>query len=235
MDGRPKSINSLTQADPKDYTQEAYKAIRRMLFLSEIAPEQRLNSRKLAKKLGMSPTPVIQALKWLQFQGFVSHKPNRGYFLERITPEEVRSIYDLRRTIETANLSRVMERLDREQLDRLDAALEAHNSALEQGYSKRVLLADMEFHLILASISGDGICERLLRYLFEMLYLKYRTEILFTHPRNEFAAQHKVLLERLEAGDEDGARQTMSDHILSVRESVLESMQRNLEDEQLIL
>ncbi|MBW1711796.1 MAG: FCD domain-containing protein, partial [Deltaproteobacteria bacterium] len=129
----------------------------------------------------------------------------------------------------------VMERLDREKLDSLYSALETHNRALEQGYSKRILLADMEFHLILASISGDDICERLLRYLFEMLYLKYRTEILFTHPRGEFAAQHKVLLELLEAGDEDGARQLLSDHILSVRDRVLESMRRNLEDEQLVL
>ena len=53
--------------EPQDLAQIAFDGIRRMLFLEEIAPGEKLRYRDLAKRLGMSPTPVVQALKWLAY------------------------------------------------------------------------------------------------------------------------------------------------------------------------
>jgi len=206
-----------------------------MLFLREITPGQRLNARELAKKLGRSPTPIVQALKWLHFQGFLTHIPNRGYFLERITLDEMIDIYDLRLTIELANVNKVAALADRAALDRLEAPLEAHARALESQYPKRILLADMDFHLTLASLAGSAVGERLLSYLFEMLYLKYRADVLFTPPRHRYLSDHRLILEALRAGNKDEACRLLTEHITSVKEGAVESMRLKAEDEEAVL
>ena len=62
------------------HAQKAYAGIRRMLFHNEIVPGQKIGYRDLAERIGMSQTPVIQALKWLEFQGLVRHEPQPGLF-----------------------------------------------------------------------------------------------------------------------------------------------------------
>ena len=71
-----------------------------MMFHKEIASGQKIACRDLANRLGMSPTPVIQALKWLEFQGLVRHEPERGYYTEPFNLEEVEEIYELREVVE---------------------------------------------------------------------------------------------------------------------------------------
>ena len=60
-----------------DHSQQAYKGIRRKLYHKELVPGQKIAYRELAEQLDMSPTPIIQALKWLEIQGFVRHEPHR--------------------------------------------------------------------------------------------------------------------------------------------------------------
>ena len=95
-----------TAASTQDLAQQAYMGLRRMLFLNEITPGQKIHYRDLAESLGMSPTPVIQALKWLEFQGLVHHEANRGFFLEPLSMNEVREVYDMRIDLEVGNIPR---------------------------------------------------------------------------------------------------------------------------------
>ena len=92
------------------HTRKAYLGIRNMLFHNEIGPGQKISYRDLAERLGMSQTPVIQALKWLEFQQLVRHEPNRGYYTAPVSLQEVEEIYDLRELIELALLPGTMEK-----------------------------------------------------------------------------------------------------------------------------
>ncbi len=67
--------------DKKDLTMLAFNGIKNLMFRNEFTQDLRLNARELSKKLDMSPTPVIQALKLLHFQGILGHIPNKGYFI----------------------------------------------------------------------------------------------------------------------------------------------------------
>jgi DNA-binding GntR family transcriptional regulator len=69
-------------ANGLDHSHQAYKGIRRMLYHKELVPGQKIAYRELAEQLHMNPTPIIQALKWLEIQGFVRHEPHRGYHIE---------------------------------------------------------------------------------------------------------------------------------------------------------
>lgn len=99
-------------AGKPDLTLTAYNAIRQMLFYNEIHPGQKIKYKDLAGRIGVSMTPVIQALKWLEFRNIVRHEPNRGYYINEISLKEIAEVYNTRLLIEVALVSDVMARLD---------------------------------------------------------------------------------------------------------------------------
>lgn len=210
------------------HTHKAYSGIRKMLFHNEIVPGQKISYRDLSERLGMSQTPVIQALKWLEFQQLVRHEPNRGYYTAPINLKEVEEIYDLRELIELDLLRGTVSRLDRSGLEKLEAALKAHLKASRGAYLYDRLLRDMEFHLTLASLSGRRVQLQMLENLFDLLYLKYGGQFLFSTSMDSADADHRALFERVADRDLKKARQVLSRHIGRVRKHVLEGVSKRL-------
>ena len=214
----------------EDLTMVAYNGIKNLLFRNKIVPGQQLNSRRLGKKLNMSSTPVIQALKLLHFQGVLAHFPQRGYFLERNSKEVVRNIYNLRMALESANLDYVLEKIDKSGWQKLELAVEAHNGALENNLTNKILKADMSFHTTLSRISTGPVGERLITILFEMLYLKSRSTVLYIAPNDQFVSHHEEILKFLRKKEIESARLVLLNHIRQVRDSVILEMNREEED-----
>lgn len=213
-----------------DLAQRAYEEIRRLLFLNEFAPGQKLQYREVASRLGMSPTPVAQALKWLAHQGLLRHEPNRGFCVEPMSVEEVEEIYELRETLEVGLLPKSFERADAEWIDRLRRALEAHLAVHRERYLKQRLIADMEFHLALVSPHGGKIARRILRELFDLLYTQYRAEILFSRPMEDAGSEHQAIFDSVAARDLEGASRLLSAHLRSVREHVVDGLRKSREE-----
>lgn len=212
------------------HTQKAYMGIRSMLFHNELGPGQKISYRDLAERLGMSQTPVIQALKWLEFQQLVRHEPNRGYYTAPISLKEVEEIYDLRELIELSLLPRAMGRLDTDGRQRLKIALSAHQKAASETYLYDRLQKDMEFHLVLAALADCRVQQQALGNLFDLLYLKYGGNLLFSTAMTSAYADHAQLCEHLVANDLKGAKKILSRHIRTVKKHVLKSLEKLLQD-----
>jgi DNA-binding GntR family transcriptional regulator len=212
------------------HTRKAYQGIRQMLFHNEIVPGQKIAYRDLAERLGMSQTPVIQALKWLEFQGLVRHEHHRGYYTEPISIQEVEEIYDFREQIELALLPRTMKRLDSLAIKKLETALNAHLKASREIYLHDRLLRDMEFHLTLAALSGNRVQHQSLRLLFDLLYLKYGGNILFSTSMDQADTAHKELFNHICENNLEGAKTVLSRHINSVKRHVLGGLERLMKE-----
>jgi len=113
----------------EDSTQIAYQGIRHMLYNKELVPGQRILYRDLAERLALSATPVIQAMKWLELQGFVQHEPHRGYSMAPFSLKELEELYEIRELIEPSLVPVAIEKIDKNGLAELKAALEAHLAA----------------------------------------------------------------------------------------------------------
>ena len=175
---------------------------------------------------GMSQTPVIQALKWLEFQGLVRHERHRGYYTEPVSIQEVEEIYDFRLQIELALLPRTIARMDKAGLKTLESALDAHLKASREIYLHDRLIRDMEFHLTLAALSGNQVQHQALRNLFDLLYLKYGGNLLFSTSMDKADTAHKELFSRIQEGDAEGAQKILSHHIQRVKKHVLNGLER---------
>lgn len=216
-----------------DHTRKAYLGIRHMLFHNEIAPGQKIGYRDLSERLGMSQTPVIQALKWLEFQQLVRREPNRGYYTEPVSTREVEEIYDLRKLIEVSLLPSTVERIDEPGKKRLQTALQAHQQAAKDVYLYDRLTKDMEFHLCLASLSGRRVQLKTLTNLFDLLYLKYGGNILFSTAMNKPDAVHETIARHVCERNLEMARTVLGDHISAVKNHVLKGLDRMIREKKI--
>jgi DNA-binding GntR family transcriptional regulator len=232
MPKKKNSPRSRTGATSSSHINKAYMNIRQMLFHKEIGSGQKIACRDLANRLGMSPTPVIQALKWLEFQGLVRHEPERGYYTEPFSLEEVEEIYELRELVEVSLLPGTLQRLDDQGIGRLQAALDAHLSAAREIYLNGRLITDMEFHLTLASLSGRHLHQRMLRNLFDLLYLKYRGSFLSVRPMEYVDSEHRKIFESVVSRDLQKSRETLSQHVSGIKRDVLMVLRRMIEEKE---
>jgi len=215
------------------HTQKAYDGIRKMLFHNEIVPGQKISYRDLSERLNMSQTPIIQALKWLEFKQLVRHEPNRGYYTASINLQEVEEIYDLRELIELNLLPVTLKCIDDKGLRRLKTALDAHLKASRNVYLYDRLLRDMEFHLTLSDLSGRKVQHQTLINLFDLLYLKYGGKFLFSSSMDSANTDHNALFEHIEQRNLKGAKRVLSRHIPRVKAHVLEGVRKMIEATQM--
>ncbi|MCF6248848.1 MAG: GntR family transcriptional regulator [Desulfobacula sp.] len=207
--------------------------IRRMFFLNEIIPGQKISYGDLAKRLDMSTTPIIQALKRLEFQGLVRHEPNRGYYTEAISLKEITEIYEFRELIETSLLPKTISRIDDRGLKKLKKALDNHLEAVRDIYLKERLLKDMGFHLTLAQLSGCTTQINTLKSLFDLLYLKYRGNILFVTPMDTVDSEHIKIYEYIADANLKGATKILKQHISNVKDHAIISIERMNKEKQM--
>jgi DNA-binding GntR family transcriptional regulator len=213
------------------HSQKAYQGIRRMLYQKELVPGQKIAYRELAEQLQMSPTPIIQALKWLEIQGFVRHEPNRGYHIEPFSLQELEEIYELRELLEISLLPAAIEQLNEQGVGQLKHALKAHLSAEREFYLKERLFKNMEFHLALAALSKKETHLRVLRHIFDLLFLKYGGNYLPIASLTAVDQEHQEIFDCVISRNLSGAQAVLSQHISNVKKQVLQSLRQMLEED----
>jgi DNA-binding GntR family transcriptional regulator len=216
----------------EDSSQIAYHGIRRMLYSKELVPGQRIAYRDLAERLQLSPTPIIQALKWLELQGFVYHEPNRGYSMAPFSLKEMEELYELRELIEPSLVPAVIQRIDKKGLQELKAALEAHLSAEREFYLKERLFKNREFHMTLASLSGKATQIRILQNVFEMLFLKYGGNYFPVASLSSTDQAHQEIYDAIALRSLERAQTIVKNHITNVKVQVLTSVRKMLAEQE---
>lgn len=138
-----------------DSSERAYNAIRKQLVEFKLKPDERINEVRLARSLGVSRTPVREALNRLASEGFVSLTPNRGFFVRSLSTEGMIDLYEMRSIIECAAFRLMCERASDEQIGRLRAYWESIVGDYQDHLPDVILAEDEGFHLLIAELSGN--------------------------------------------------------------------------------
>ena len=215
--------------DQEDHSHKAYKGIRRMLYYKDLIPGQKVSGRDVAERLDMSLTPVIQALKFLEFQGFIYHRQNRGYFLTPFSLKELEEIYELREILEPHLIPFAIKHLDDKGEKELKDTLNEHKTAVNENYPLERLFKNKEFHLSLASLSNKTTQLNVLRNIFDILFLKYGGNHGSVEPMDLVEDEHEKIFECVVAGDSKFAKKILHKHIVNVKRQVLERFRKILE------
>ncbi|WP_457554111.1 GntR family transcriptional regulator [Desulfobacula sp.] len=214
----------------KNLTREAYNDIRKMIFSNELKPGQKIPYRRMAEGLKMSLTPVVQALKHMEFMGLVRHEQNKGFFVEKVTSREIDEAYNLRSTIEPEMLAQTILNLDEQGTKRIGTALDEYIEACQKGSLKLKLVKDIQFHMTIAQLSGLNLSILILRYLFDFLYLRFGQELIFSRPSEDSAIAHTAIFDAIKSKDVETATKVLKKHIKDIHENALDGIQERLSE-----
>lgn len=222
------SKNKITR--DKNLTREAYNDIRKMIFSNELKPGQKIPYRRMAEGLSMSLTPVVQALKHMEFMGLVRHEQNKGFFIEKVTAREIDEAYKLRATIEPDMLAQAIPNLNEQGERKIKTALDEYLDACKNGSLKLKLVKDIQFHMSMAELSGQNLSILILRYLFDFLYLRFGQELIFSRPSEDSAHAHSAIFDAILSKDVKTATKVLKKHIKDIHKNALEGIQERLSE-----
>src|SRR5215210_8838164 len=117
-------------------TQAAFHRIRAAIEDGRLKPGDRLRATALQEELDMSPTPIREALRLLQAQGLVEHRPHHGMVVAEYPVEETEEVYRLREVLEPMAAGLAAERASAEQLERIHRRLDGLKEAVEAGAAR---------------------------------------------------------------------------------------------------
>ena len=204
-----------------------FQTLRQAILRGELKPGERLMEVRLAKKLGVSRTPIREAIRKLELEGLVLMIPRRGAEVAEITEKSMRDVLEVRRALEVLAVSISCDRISGEQIEALKEAAEEFDRSLTLDDVTRTAEADVHFHDIIYRSTDNQRLIQLLSNLGEQMY-RYRVEYLKHrefHP--QISREHKELISYLEAGQKGQAEEKIAVHIDKQAQAVLETIRRN--------
>ncbi|GAA4725231.1 GntR family transcriptional regulator [Phytohabitans rumicis] len=200
---------------------ETAAAIRARIMSGDIPIGAQLRQAELAKTLGVSRTPVREALRQLQAGGLIEVVPNRGAVVRVPAPWEVREAYEVRAELEGLACVRAVDRISRDTLDELRAT----NELLRPGDAPpnpASHAANDRFHTLIHQIAGNERLAKVIREINEAFPRNVSALVLQDNPRHRVDnfAEHARILDALAAEDAATARHEMQSHVLSAGEQL---------------
>jgi DNA-binding GntR family transcriptional regulator len=207
--------------------------LRACILTGAYGPDERLIEEQLAERLGVSRTPVRQALTMLEAEGLVEIAPNRGATVCSFSIEDVWDIYDLRAVLEGHAARRAaggIERRELELLRELASEMEGLPGQFDDHEEEiRALVAlNQEFHGTIVEASRNRRLERLINRTVE-IPLMFKAFFWYTpHERTISNLYHRQILEALENGDADRAEIIMREHVYEGRDFVIRALKEDV-------
>ncbi|WP_027474873.1 GntR family transcriptional regulator [Curvibacter gracilis] len=203
-----------------------FNTLREMAISCQLKPGERLSEIELAARLGVSRTPVREALNRLVTEGFLQ-PCSRGFMRRPLDVQETLDLYEARVAVERECLRLALLRGTPEQLDEAQTFLN-HSRAVSVDTPMAELVAlDEAFHRRLAAMSGNAELQRMLASLNDRI--RFLRWIDMEHVgRDSTQQEHQAILEALRRRDASAAEQHLSDHIVLRRDQIAEAIRLTL-------
>jgi DNA-binding GntR family transcriptional regulator len=204
----------------------AYEVIRQGVLSGEFARGQRLREEELAARVGVSRTPVREALRRLNAEGLVDFTPNRGAKVTAWSERELEDLYEARALLEGFGARLAAGRITADEIAELHATAEEMAEVSGPDAADRLTELNGRFHRAIVRASRNTQLDTLVRGVMDVPLI-YRTFQRYSPERLRASqSHHRELVEAFRAGDGDWAEAVMRAHILAARTTVLQSLRR---------
>jgi DNA-binding GntR family transcriptional regulator len=201
-------------AEHENLDQKAYEIVKNMITERQILPGEKIPQEKLAQELGISRTPLVSALKFLEHEKLVESKPRRGYFVRLFSKQEMVSIFELREVLEGLAAKRAAVNITDKEIEILNGFFrdfaEYENITDFRAYAKE----DRRFHNFITEIGAKEFLKSILQtYNFITASYQYLSSEGLVRPPNETIEEHLAVIEAIGGRDPDAAEELMRLHL----------------------
>ena len=179
-----------------------FKTLREAILRGDLKPGERLMELQLAAKLGVSRTPIREAIRMLQQEGLAVTIPRRGAEVAAMTEKDMEDVLQVREALEILAVQLASEKITKEQIAELEERLKAFEQAVETAEVKQIAQSDIDFHDLIYTAAENPRLVVLLNNLREQIY-RYRVEYLKdekNYPR--LIEEHRQIMQGLKERNE---------------------------------
>ena len=210
-----------------------YLTIREAILNGKYPPNKRLREIPLAEELGVSRTPVREAMRKLELEGLVVMIPRRGAQVANITEKDLNDVLEVRIALENLSIENACMRMTEEQLEELWNAAKNFEATMAEGNLVKLAEADVAFHEVIYKSSDNRRLNQVLNNLREQIY-RYRVEYLKDEEtRNLLVKEHKEIYEAIKNRDVKSAQEISYQHIENQREAIIRSIREETQNRQI--
>lgn len=195
---------------------QVFYKLRERILNGQYKENDELREIAIGAELGVSRTPVREALRQLELEGLIKIIPNKGAYVTGITAKDVKDIYEIRFLLEGLCARWAAEHIHEEQLNKLRETVLLAEYHLNLPSSEQVYHLDGAFHRIMFEASGSKRLEHVLADFHRYVQRSRRHSIASKERAEKSIQEHKEILEAIEAKDPDRAEQLARAHIAHV-------------------
>jgi len=216
---------------PEPLIDSVYARLRDLILSNVFRAGQKLVDRDLAEQLGVSRTPVREALGRLTMMGLVEARSRRGYYVRQYTAEEMTDLYEFRKILEMNAARLAAQNAEPVHIREFEHILiKSERLAADSANHAKTVKLDLEIHNLIARASGNVALYQAIHNLMDkvMCFIWVDWVDASVADTASFAAahrEHKGLIERIIARDADGAAEHLGAHIDNAREGLATMLQ----------
>jgi DNA-binding GntR family transcriptional regulator len=197
---------------PENLTTLAYETIREFIWEGRLEQGSHLTEDFLAGRLGISKSPIREALNRLEAEGLIRIEPRRGAYLRTFSAQEIENLYDFREALESHAVARleVTPRL----LEELRQSVERANRYIQANAKREYIEEDIRFHRLIANAAGNERIALALENIQQQVWIFRRKT--YDLSSSKAVVAHTRIVDALAAGDKSAARRIMRNHLTGV-------------------
>ena len=190
-----------------------FNTLRNAILTGDLSPGERLMEIKLADKLGVSRTPIREAIRKLELEGLVVNTPRKGAEVANISAEDLRDVLEVRRSLEVLAISLACDKMTDETLELLYENIDAFKHSIDAKATSDIASVDVTFHDIIYKSTGNNRLIQILNNISEQMY-RYRFEYIKNKEAwHRLVEEHTNIYEAIKNRDKNLAVKSILLHI----------------------
>lgn len=195
--------------------------LRSRIFSHELAPGSWIDEQAIAEQLGISRTPMREALKVLASEGLVVLKPRRGCYVAELSEQDLDEVFPVMALLESRCAFEAARKATDEDIARLEALHKDLEVYAASGDADKFFIANDDFHSALQDIAGNGWLKHLIDDTRKVIKLTRRHSLQLDGRVDQSLVEHREIMAALRAKNPDLTAQRMHDHLLSGRQALV--------------
>lgn len=206
-----------------------FNTLREAIIKGNLKPGERLMEVQLAEEMGVSRTPVREAIRKLELEGLVVMVPRKGAYVAGLSLKDAADLFEVRISLEGLAAALSAERITEEELKSMEKILEEITEAAEREDAETVMKKDVEFHQILFSTTRNSRLAQIINGLKEQID-RFRIQS-FRNPERMKAInkEHAKIINAIRNGDSELAEKLAREHIEKVESNVMNVLRKQLD------
>jgi len=198
-----------------------FNTLRKAILTGQLKPGERLMEVHLANRLGVSRTPIREAIRKLELEGLVIMVPRRGAEVARITEKSLKDVLEVRRALDALSVELACDRITQKDIRRLWDACGEFERAVREGEASVIASADVALHDIIVEATGNARLQQLVNNLSEQMY-RFRFVYIKEESRHDnLIAEHREIYESIVSRDKERAAAAAKLHIDNQERSII--------------